>query len=371
VEVVEEFRARTGVSPAVLASAPGRVNLIGEHLDYNGGRALPLALTARTRVAGAPRADGRLVIESLQRKGRVVLEWDDLDTAPSGWAAYAAGVVWALGLGGSGCTLLVDGDVPLGAGLSSSAALQCAVALAVSALAGARPPGEEVVAACVRAENEYVGAATGAMDQTVSMFAEAGHALLVDFATGTRRPVPWRPPGRLLVVDTRAVHDHAGGGYAERRAACEEAAAALGVDHLAAARADEVGLLEDPVARRRARHVVSEDRRVTAALAALEAGDWGAVGRLMTASHGSLRDDFEVSCPELDVTVDAALAAGALGARMTGGGFGGSAIVLTPPGADGAIREAVARAFASEGFGPPRFLDGTAGAAASVSLLPG
>jgi galactokinase len=371
VQVVDEFQARMGEQPLVVGSAPGRVNLIGEHLDYNGGCSLPIALTARTYVAAAPRTDGLLVLESLQAEGRVELRLADLDTPPPGWAAYVAGVLWALGLTGTGCTLLVDGQVPSGSGLSSSAALECAVAVAVSALAGRAPSRSELVAACVRAENDYVGAPTGSMDQTVSVFAEAGHALLIDFATGTRRQVPWDPPGELLVVDTRASHALVGGEYAERRSACESAAATLGVQHLAAAELSAVESLEDPVARRRARHVVTEAARVAAAVTAVEAGDWTGFGRLMTASHVSLRDDFEVSCPELDLAVHRALEVGALGARMTGGGFGGSAVVLAPPGAGGAIRDAVTDGYASSGFAPPRFLDGAAGGPAGVSRLVG
>ena len=369
-KVVQEFRTRTGSAPSVLGSAPGRVNLIGEHLDYNGGRSLPIALAARTYVAGAPRTDGLLVVESLQVEGRVAVPLADLDTRLTGWAAYVAGVVWALDQDGPGCTLLVDGQVPSGSGLSSSAALECAVAVAVTALSGATPSRSDLVAACVRAENEYVGAPTGSMDQTVSVFAEAGHALLIDFAEGSHRPLPWAPPGELVVIDTRASHALVAGEYAERRAQCEAAAAALGKDRLAAAEPEAVEQLGDPVTRRRARHVVTEVGRVARAVDALETGDWAGFGRLMTESHVSLRDDFEVSCRELDAAVDAALASGALGARMTGGGFGGSAIALAPSGGGPAVRDAVRAAYASEGLSPPGFVDGTAGGPAAVVSIP-
>jgi galactokinase len=367
--VVPEFRARFGADPYVVGSAPGRVNLIGEHLDYNGGRSLPIALEVRTFAAAAPRADGLLVVESLQTEGRVEVPVDALDDRVQGWAAYVAGVVWALGLGDTGYSILVDGQVPTGAGLSSSAALECAVAMGLRELAGSSASLAELVAACVRAENEYVGANTGSMDQTVALFAEPGHALLIDFATGANRPVPWHPPGELLVIDTRATHALVDGEYADRRKRCEEAAAELGVVHLAQADPEQVGLLTDLVTRRRAHHVVTEYARVVEAEQALRIGDWEELGRLMTASHASLRDDYEVSVPELDVAVEAALEAGALGARMTGGGFGGSAIALVPPGLDAAVRDAVLGAYAAHGWEPPRFLSGTAGGAASLERL--
>ena len=364
--LVPEFRARFGTDPTVVGSAPGRVNLIGEHLDYNGGRSMPIALEARTFAAAAARTDGRLVVESLQVDDRVDVSVDSLEDKVEGWAAYVAGVVWATGLAGSGYSILLDGQVPSGAGLSSSAALECAVAMAVRELAGSSASRAELVSACVRAENEYVGAKTGSMDQTVAMFAEPGHALLIDFATGANRPVPWHPPGELLVIDTHAKHALVGGEYADRRSSCETAAAELDVDHLVFADLERVGALTDLVTRRRARHVVTEHARVVAAEQALKTDDWTELGRLMTASHMSLRDDYEVSVPELDVAVEAALEAGALGARMTGAGFGGSAIALVPPGLDAAVRDAVLAAYAVEGWDPPRFIDGAAGGPATV-----
>jgi galactokinase len=360
--VATEFRTRHGADPAAVASAPGRVNLIGEHLDYNGGPVLPMALERRTYVAAAPRDDGLLVVESLQQDGAVQVPLAALDQdRVEGWAAYVAGVVWALGdhLDGglSGLTVLVDGQVPLGAGLSSSAALECAVALAACAVAGRPARPEDVVAACVRAENEYAGAATGSMDQTVAMFAEADQALLVDFGDDSRRQVPWTPPGELLVIDTKVHHELNDGGYEARRRACEAAAAEIGVPQLAAASMAEVERLQDPEQKVRAHHVVTETARVHDAVEALEAGDWDTFGRLLVGSHESLRDDFEVSCAELDVAVESALRAGAVGARMTGGGFGGSAIALVPPDGAARVKEAVTAAFADAGFRSPEFLD--------------
>jgi galactokinase len=364
--IAQEFRDRFGAEPTVVASAPGRVNLIGEHLDYNGGSSMPIALGLRTQVSASPRTDGLLVVESLQADGRVEVELSSIEDRVAGWGAYVAGVVWALGLGGSGLSILVDGQVPVGAGLSSSAALECAVALAVREVAGSSVSRADIVAACVRAENEYVGAPTGSMDQTVAMFAEPGNALLIDFAAGAVRPVTWHPPGELLVIDTGASHAHAGGEYADRRERCERAAAEIGVDHLLDASLVQVGLLTDLETRRRARHVVTEQQRVVEAERAIAVDDWSELGRLMTASHASLRDDYEVSCSELDVAVEASLGAGALGARMTGGGFGGSAIALVPPGSTTAVRDAVRSAYSGQGWAPPRFHDGTAGGPATV-----
>ncbi|HET6562452.1 MAG TPA: galactokinase [Marmoricola sp.] len=369
-EVVEQLRRRHCVEPAAVASAPGRVNLIGEHLDYNGGLSLPIALPCRTYVAVAPRSDGRLVVDTLQEGDRVELATAELAPGEGGWAGYVLGVVWALASAGDGLTLMVDGRVPLGAGLSSSAALECATAVAVDALTGAGASADQLVDACVRAENDYVGAPTGTMDQTVSMLAEEGHALLLDFAAGDHRQVPWRPAGELVVIDTRASHALVGGEYGERRRACEEAAATLGVEHLALAAPEQLERLTDPVQRRRAAHVVSETARVRELVAAVEQGDWRRVGTLMTESHASLRDDYEVSCRELDVAVAAALAHGAYGARMTGGGFGGSAIALVPPGRGEEVRSAVTHAFAAEGLAPPAFVDGTASGPAEV-VTPG
>lgn len=360
------FENEHGRAPDGVYAAPGRVNLIGEHLDYNGGLALPLALPCRTAVAVAGRTDSRLVVESLQSGDRVEIGVDELRPGVAGWADYVLGVVWALDAAGTGLTLLVDGRVPLGAGLSSSAALECATAVALDELRGSRLGKDELVAASVRAENDFVGAPTGTMDQTISVFGEAGHVLLVDFRDGSRRLVPWQPPGELVVIDTRASHALVDGEYAERRRSCDTAAEQLGLAHLAEATPEQVDELTDPALRRRARHVVSETARVRDLVAAVERGDWAAAGSLMTASHASLRDDYEVSCRELDVAVAAALGAGALGARMTGGGFGGSAIALAPPGRADELRVAVTEAFAAEGLDAPAFVDGTASGPAAV-----
>ncbi|HEX4977671.1 MAG TPA: galactokinase, partial [Nocardioides sp.] len=337
-DLAAAFTDEHGRPPDGVFTAPGRVNLIGEHLDYNGGRCLPFALPHATYAATGVREDDLLTVRSLQ----VAEPWSGRlgDLGPGslpGWVAYVGGVVWALredGIDVPGLDLVLDSRVPLGSGLSSSAALECAVALAACAAAGVawdEPVRERVVAACIKAENEVAGAATGGLDQTVAVHAEPDHALLLDFADGSRRQVSWAPEQSglsLLVLDTRVHHQLSDGGYGDRRAECEAAARALGVDRLASVTDQDAAAarLADETLVRRTRHVVTENARVVAAVAALEAGDLAALGPLFDASHASLRDDFSVSCEELDVACAVAVETGALGARMTGGGFGGSAI---------------------------------------------
>ncbi len=320
--------------------APGRVNLIGEHTDYNGGLALPFALDRSTTATITVRDDDVVHIASSQIDEPWQGGLDDLGTA-TGWAAYAAGVLWALREDRwdvPGLDIEIDSTVPLGAGLSSSAALEVSVAVAVAGLLGrdlTRALRLRLVDLCVRAETEVAGAPTGGLDQMASLLCRPDHALLIDFSHGSSRDVPLPLAGAglvLLVIDTRVHHSHAEGGYADRRAESERG---------------------DP---RRLRHVRTENARVRDAVAALERGDWDALGRLMTASHVSLRDDYEVSSAELDAAVDAALAAGALGARMTGGGFGGSAIALVRRGHLDTVTTAVTDAFAGAGHRPPEFL---------------
>ena len=323
--------------PLVRAAAPGRVNLIGEHLDYNGGRCLPIALDRRTVATVSASPDERHRVRSGE------LLWSGaVGERAEGWAAYVVGVLEELGVV---VPLRVDlrSDLPVGAGLSSSAALECAVAVAVDACLALGRSDADLVDACVRAETAYVGAPTGGLDQTAAIFARAGHALLLDFADGSRTHVPWRPEPaglRLLVIDTKVTRALVDGRYAERRAECATAADALGVRLLATADLTAVEQL-DGTTLQRARHVVTEQARVGAFVEALATDDWAGVGALMTASHTSLRDDFEVSCTELDAVVDAALGAGAAGARMTGAGFGGSAIALVPEGRVAAVTDAV------------------------------
>ena len=369
-EIAAALAARLD-DPVGVFSAPGRVNLIGEHTDYNAGLCLPIALPHATYAAVRRRDDRVLTVASAQQDDRFEGLLDEVSPGSvDGWAAYVAGVAWALRDAGHelpGMDLVVDGRVPLGSGLSSSAALICSAALAMCAAAGVDPDRQALVAATMRAESEVAGAPTGGLDQTVALLGEEGQALLIDFRDPTTRTVPWRPGDaglELLVVDTRASHSHADGGYGSRRDECEAAARELGVPTLRETTTSALDRLGDERLRRRARHVVTEVGRVADTVAALEAGDWPRVGELFTASHASMRDDFEISCAELDVVVDTALAHGALGARMTGGGFGGSAIALVPADRAGVVADRVAEAFAAYGWGAPGVLPAPASAGA-------
>ena len=390
------LREALGGEPDGVWYAPGRVNIIGEHTDYNGGLALPIALPHRAYLALRRREDRMVrLVSSRARESVDVLDLDAVGPrgAPGevhGWSAYIAGVAWALerdGLGPlSGFDAALVSCVPLGGGLSSSAALECATAVALDevdglALAGpACAPDDadraRLVAACVRAENEVAGAPTGGMDQSASLRCRAGHALRLDCRTGGVEQVPFDLEGAglaLLVIDTRAEHSLVDGQYGARRAACERAARTLGVELLADVPPGELdahlGRLagcgqagaEELV--RRTRHVVTEIDRTRRLVALLEddrplaGAKLEEVGALMSASHDSLRDDYECTCPELDVAVEAARAAGAHGARMTGGGFGGSAIALVDAGEADAVARAVVRAYAEAGFAAPAFLN--------------
>ena len=360
----EEFARRSGRASDGVWSAPGRVNLIGEHLDYNGGRVLPFAIGLRTRVAAAARDDDRIRCWSLQDPDEVETTIDAA-AGESGWAAYAAGTVWALRRLGApvrGLDMLVDGSVPLGSGLSSSAALEAAVALAATELGGGPAADRLVLARAGQlAEHEVAGAPVGLMDQVASLFGREGDAVLFDSAT-TRHdlvPLPLADAGcSLLVIDTRVTHDLASSEYGVRRRQCEQAARDLGIDHLALASPDDLDRIDDDVVRRRARHVVTEQARVSSALTAIRRTDMAALGRLLVASHESLRDDFEVSVPELDATVEAALDAGALGARLTGGGFGGCVIALTAADRVDPVAVTVAARARTAGRPAPGFIDG-------------
>ena len=353
--------------PEGIWHAPGRVNLIGEHTDYNEGFVLPFALGQGVRAAASRRDDGLLELRSRQAPGEPA-------TVPlgalapgsvAGWAAYPAGAAWALaaaGLPPGGTSVAIDADLERGAALSSSAALECATALALTELHGLSVPRPQLAAIARHAENEFAGIPTGIMDQSASLLCRAGHALLLDCRSGETSDVPFDLPAAglvLLVIDTRVRHALADGRYATRRRACEEAARVLGVRSLRDV-TDDPGALDaiaDPVLRRRARHVITENGRVLAAVALLRAGDIAGCGSLLSASHRSLRYDFEVSWPQADAAVDAAVAAGALGARMTGGGFGGSIIALARARTSPAVRAGVCDAFARRGWPQPGFLE--------------
>ena len=408
------FLDRVGRPPDGVWRAPGRVNLIGEHTDYNDGFVLPVAIDRSVMVAAGRRDDGVLRCWSLGDRGgtgRGPVSRSLAEAGPgvsSGWSAYVEGVAWVLreeGLPVVGADLVVHADLPAGAGLSSSAALEAATALTLVDLAGGRVasagagatasggdggtaagggggtaagggggtaaggggPGTRPVdrialaLAGQRAETEVVGMPCGIMDQMAVLLGRAGHALFLDTRSRAAELVPFDPAARgltLLVIDTRVKHKLADSPYAERRRACERAAAALGVAALRDATVDDVeaahaaGTL-DEVTFRRARHVVTENARVLDVVAALRAGEMGAIGPALAGSHRSLRDDYEVSCAELDVAVEAAVAGGAVAARMTGGGFGGSALALVPAELVDDVAAAVADAFAVQGFAPP------------------
>ncbi|MDA5144981.1 galactokinase [Streptomyces sp. AD681] len=365
--VGERFRELYGAEPEGVWAAPGRVNLIGEHTDYNDGFVMPFALPHQAVAAVSRRDDGVLRLHSADvDAGPVELRVADLAPgSDKSWTAYPSGVVWALREAGhelTGADVHLASTVPSGAGLSSSAALEVVVALALNDLYSLGLRGWQLARLCQRAENVYVGAPVGIMDQTASACCEAGHALFLDTRDLSQRQIPFDLAAegmRLLVVDTRVKHSHSEGEYGKRRAGCEKGAALLGVDALRdVPYADLDAALErlgdEEEVRRLVRHVVTEDERVERVVALLESGDTRAIGPVLVEGHASLRDDFRISCPELDLVVDTALAAGALGARMTGGGFGGSAIVLVEAGDADAVTKAVEDAFATAGFRAPR-----------------
>jgi len=359
------FADRFGGRPEEVWRAPGRANLIGEHTDYNQGWVLPFALHLGVTVAASRRDDGVLAMASRQAPGAPA--GVPLATlapgAVTGWAAYPAGVAWAVREAGypvaGGASLAIDADLPQGAGLSSSAALECAAALALTGLYGIDLPRPDLATLACRAENDFVGVPSGIMDQSAALLGRAGHALLLDCRSGETTDVPLDPAGaglELIIIDTGARHALGDGQYAERRRECDRAAALLGVTSLReVTRPAAAAGLADPVLRRRARHVITENARVLETVTLLTGGDLAGVGAVLCASHASLRDDFEVSWPEADVAVDAATAAGALGARMMGGGFGGSALALVPAG-QRAVCAAITAEFARRGWPPPRFV---------------
>jgi len=356
------FAERFGRPPEGVWAAPARVNLIGEHTDYNDGFVLPLAIDRRVTVAAARRADDLLRLVSLE-KGEQRLRIAEVGPgAVRGWAAYAAGPVWALARDGvevGGLDLVLTSDVPIGSGLSSSAAVECATLLAARDLYGGPDDVARLATIAQRAENDVVGVPCGIMDQMAALACRAAHALLLDCRSLEADQVPFAPADAglaLLVVDTRVSHALADGAYAERRAACEQAARVLGVRSLRDATQADLDAAHDRLGEsgyRRARHVVGENARVLEVAALLRRGRPDLIGGALRASHASLRDDYQVSAPELDATVEAAAAAGALGARMTGAGFGGCALALVPAGAVADVGKAVVAAFADRGFREP------------------
>lgn len=378
------FLKTFGTQPSGVWVAPGRVNLIGEHVDYNGGPCLPIALPHATYAAASKRDDSKLRLVSGQESG--VRELDMKEVGPGkveGWPAYVAGVIWALEQNGhslGGFDIAIESCVPYGAGLSSSAALEASVAFAVSELAGLELKEqkflEEIVACCIRAENEIAGANTGGLDQTASVLSSEGNALFVDFRKMEREDIPFdlAPLGlALLVTDTRAPHSLTDGQYAARRSTCELAAQKLGVECLAEVKDPQAALAkleaESDELKARVRHVLTEIERTLEAVKLMKEGELkgerlAKVAALFDASHDSLRDDYQVTCPELDLVVETARKLGSHGARMTGGGFGGSAIAIVDADRVEEFQTEIDQAFADHKMNPPQFLAAVAGAPA-------
>jgi galactokinase len=370
--VSQEFSRRHGYKPTGIWRAPGRVNLIGEHTDYNDGFVMPFALAQAVTVAAAPRPDDRWSVASLNNDETEEFGRDDLQPGMSGWQAYVAGVAWALGEAGhtvGGADLVLTSDVPVGAGLSSSAALECATLTVLADLDALSIEPLERAKLARRCENEFVGAPTGLMDQAASTLCTEGHALFFDCRSFAAEQVPLdlaKADLELLVLDTQTPHALVDSEYAARRKTCEEAARLLGVAALRDVTDVDAALAELPeeVMQRRVRHVVSENARVLAAAEVLSAGRVCDLAPLLDASHASMRDDFEITVPTVDLAVEAARAAGALGARMTGGGFGGCIIALVHAGTADAVAAEVAHAFAGAGYGPPSHFVGLPSAGA-------
>ena len=360
--IEEKFLETFGAEPDLVAAAPGRVNLIGEHIDYSEGFVLPFAIKDRTLAATRKRDDSIVRIASVQRRNKIVtVDIKDVKPGLKGeWERYALGVLWSMGVT-SGVDLMIDGHVPLGAGLSSSAALECSVATAVNHLFDMGFSLEELARLTQRAENQYVGVPCGIMDQSVSLMATNGFALLLDCRDLSTRNIPFDVASHgleLLIIDTQAHHALTDGGYAERRASCESVAAKLSIKSMRELTMEQLDSSRHLITETeyiRARHAVTEMKRVLDCVEALSIGDFVKVGQLINASHVSLRDDYTVSCPELDTAVDASLAAGAMGSRMVGGGFGGSAIALIQASKTTQTIRAVEKAFADKKFKAPRF----------------
>lgn len=347
-------------------AAPGRINLIGEHTDYNLGFALPIALPQRTVVTFTTDRSDAITVGSDRADSSVRIPLGTVPGDPhsyiDGWAGYIAGVMWALREAGHpvpGGAMSITSDVEMGSGLSSSAALECAALGAIASAAGVRIDVKEQARLARRAENDYVGAPTGLLDQLASLFGEPSTALLIDFRALTVVPVAFDPDVcgvALLLIDSRARHRHADGDYAARRASCERAAADLKASSLREVQDRGLSVLAavtDPVDARRARHVLTENRRVLDFVAALDDSDFAEAGHVLTASHASMRDDFGITTEHIDLIADAAVRAGALGARMTGGGFGGCVIALVPTDRADVVGEAVRQAVSDAGFEQP------------------
>ncbi len=371
--VTTSFADLVGHPPAGVWAAPGRVNLIGEHTDYNDGFVMPFALPQRVTIAADRRSDDSWRVTTLNGDRTETFGRADLVPGMSGWQAYVAGVIWALDEAGhqvNGADLVLTSDVPIGAGLSSSAALECGTLAVIADLDDLVVEPMERARLARRAENAFVGAPTGQMDQAASTLCQAGHALFFDCRTFEVEQVPLDLAAaglELLVLDTRTPHALVDSEYAARRASCEAAAQLLGVSALRDVTDVDAALtqLDDETMRKRVRHVVTENQRVLKASERLQAKDYVGLAPLLDASHASMRDDFEITVPTVDLAVETAKQAGAYGARMTGGGFGGCIIALVDAGRADEVATAIGEAFAASGYGPPAHFVGIPSAGAA------
>ncbi|MGH6987630.1 MAG: galactokinase [Caulobacteraceae bacterium] len=373
-EVVLRFEKRFGVEPR-LFRAPGRVNIIGDHTDYSGGLAMPAAIDRATLAAATLNESRRLNVVGGSIGQQVSLDLGCL-TPRHDWSDYVAGVAWVMQLEGvelSGADLWIESDVPIGAGLSSSAALEVSAATALLSLSGTSLDGATIALWCQRAENEFVGVPCGILDQYASTNAEDGAALLLDCRSVASEPVPFPERGRFLVVDSMVTHAHVSGEYRRRREECETAAARLEAPMLRDVEVSDLpgalARLPEPLARR-CRHVVTENARVVSAVQALRRGDLAELGRLMNQSHASLRDDFDVSTREVEELVTIAREApGVFGARIMGGGFGGSIVALaSADGAEQAVSTIQLAYGRKRGRSPDAFVCRAAAGATEVKL---
>ena len=370
------FSALFSGNPEIICEAPGRVNLIGEHVDYCDGFVMPFAISDRTYAAISRRQDRKIRISSVQRPNEIFeTSLDDLQPSAKGeWERYICGVIWAFGEKvTSGLDILVDGHVALGAGLSSSAALECSVAFGLNEIFETNLTLAQLAKLAQRAENDFVGMPCGIMDQSVSLMAQAGNALLLDCRDLSTEQIPLDLASaglELLIIDTRAHHALVDGGYAERRASCESAAAKLGIKALRDCSISQLESSRNKLTELeyiRAEHIVNDIARVHECVDRLKNNDFIAVGEILTKSHTSLRDLFEISCPELNLAVESALANKSLGGRMIGGGFGGSAIALFKVEDVDQAKHAIAAAFKGAEFKEPRFFTSLPSAGARVT----
>ena len=371
-QTTEGFEKQFGYLPAGVWSAPGRANLIGEHTDYNNGFVLPFGIDKRTYAAMSKRDDSVIRIGTSFTEGAVQFELSETEPVDLDWALYPLGVAWVMRAGlDSGFDLFLNSDVPIGAGLSSSAAVECSVALALNDLWKLGHSKQQLALIGQRAENEVVGAPTGIMDQTASMLAEIDAAVLIDCLTLETEIVELGLEAQNLVVaviDTQVSHRHSDGGYRSRRDACEKGAEVMGVSSLRQLSYSDLETAKarlDDVTYRRVRHIITENDRVLATVAALKSGEISELGPIFEASHVSMRDDFEISIPELDLAVEASLKIGAIASRMTGGGFGGAAIAVISKDLLSSLQTDVTAAFAAAGFGQPKIFTVAASAGAA------